>query len=235
MKPGSCMAAESIAHRDGSASVRLAAIPAMPAARPDSELLQRFRDGEAQAFADLLYQYQSTIYGYLCRCGLGGAIRDDLFQEIFLKVSRSASTFSPERPFKPWLFAIAVNTVRSYYRKRQIVAAELSESEHASAQPSGEALVAARETAEWLEAAIASLPLAQREVVILVCAEQLPQAEVAEMLGFPLSTVKTHLRRARLTLARRLTARNARTAREAAHDAPRKSPDEASREASKEA
>lgn len=187
----------------------------MPVSRPDTQLLERFRDGDAQAFADLLDRYQSAIYGYLCRSGLGDAQRDDLFQEIFIKVSRAAPTFAPERPFKPWLFKIAINTVRSYYRKRQLVAAELSEGEHAGTAPSGDAVVAAKETAAWLEAAIARLPLAQREVVILVCGEQMPQAEVAEALGLPLSTVKTNLRRARLTLARRLAVRNAQTAHEA--------------------
>ena len=201
--------------RSGRRGTTLLSVSAMPAAQPDTELLTRFRDGDADAFAQLLHRYQDTVYGYLCRCGLGEDTRDDLFQEIFIKVSRASSTFEPARRFKPWLFAIAVNTVRSHYRKRQLATAELSGCEPASAEPSSEAWLAARETAAWLEGAMATLPLAQREVVILVCCEQLKQAEVAEMLALPVNTVKTLLRRARLTLAQKLTARNARAAHEA--------------------
>lgn len=187
----------------------------MPTQGPDTELLVRFRDGDTAAFAELMHRYKDAIYGYLCRCGLREATRDDLFQEIFIKVDRAAATFAPERPFKPWLFKVAVNTVRSHFRKRELLATDIEACEPASPEPSSEALMAAKETAEWLEAAISRLPLAQREVVILVCAEQMAQVEVAEMLALPVNTVKTLLRRARITLARWLAARNARAAREA--------------------
>ena len=52
------------------------------------------------------------------------------------------------------------------------------------------------------------LPLAQREVLVLACIENLPQKEVAEILGLPVNTVKTHLRRARLVLVDRLAQRD---------------------------
>lgn len=187
----------------------------MTSPRPDIDVLERFRDGDASAFAELLHRHQHAIYGYLYRCGLSEASRDDLFQEIFIKVSRASSNYDPERPFKPWLFTIAINTVRSHHRKRQLLATELGEDDAASTDPSGDAIVAAKQTAAWLETAIARLPFAQREVVNLVCGEQLKQADVAEMLDMPVATVKTLLRRARLALARQLSARNARTAREA--------------------
>ena len=74
--------------------------------------------------------------------------------------------------------------------------------------PNGEQVAEARETAQWLEGAIAKLPLAQREVVGLVCAEHMKQSEVAEVLRIPLSTVKTLLRRARIALAQQLARRN---------------------------
>ena len=60
----------------------------------------------------------------------------------------------------------------------------------------------------FLEGRISELPLARREVLLLACVESLPLKEVASVLGLPLGTVKTHLRRARLTLAEALARRN---------------------------
>ena len=73
----------------------------------------------------------------------------------------------------------------------------------------GERRAIARQTAAWLEGEIRKLPLVQREVLVLACIESLPQKDVAGILGLPLNTVKTHLRRARLALVSRLAQRNA--------------------------
>ncbi len=68
----------------------------------------------------------------------------------------------------------------------------------------------ARLPSEWRisRSQISELPLARREVLLLACVESLPLKEVAAVLGLPLGTVKTHLRRARLTLAEALARRN---------------------------
>ena len=60
----------------------------------------------------------------------------------------------------------------------------------------------------WLEHAIAGLPDAQREVLVMSTIAGPKQQEVAEALGLPLNTVKTHLRRARLALAKALAERD---------------------------
>jgi DNA-directed RNA polymerase specialized sigma24 family protein len=75
------------------------------------------RDGDAQAFAELVARYRRPVYGYLVRCGVEPAARDDLFQEVFAAIHRGAATYHAERRVKPWVFAIAANVVRSHYRK----------------------------------------------------------------------------------------------------------------------
>ena len=80
--------------------------------------------------------------------------------------------------------------------------------------PDSQQLAEARETAAWVEKAIAALPFSQREVVVLCCIEQLPQDDVAAALGMPVNTVKTHLRRARIALAQALARRQAALRRE---------------------
>ncbi len=66
--------------------------------------------------------------------------------------------------------------------------------------PDGEAITSARETTDWLERAIQALPFSQREVLVLATLENLPMNDIASILGLPVGTVKTQLRRARLRL-----------------------------------
>ncbi len=187
---------------------------AMSTPDPDRELFARFVAGDAAAFAVLVRRHQSQVYGYLCRCGVPSASRDDLFQEIFLRVNQAAPRFDAERPFKPWLFAIAVNGVRTYFRKRRRIDRTVLASEPQANEPTGDQIVAAHETATWMTDAIATLPMRQREVLLLVGIERMPVTDVAQTLGIPQNTVKTLLRRGRLTLAKKLATRDARAARE---------------------
>ena len=80
--------------------------------------------------------------------------------------------------------------------------------EPADPDPGPERIVSARQTLDWLEDALAELPPAQREVLLMVAIVGLRQQDVAMALDLPLNTVKTHLRRARLSLAARLAERN---------------------------
>ena len=75
-------------------------------------------------------------------------------------------------------------------------------------------LLAAKETARFLEKSIAELAPAQRDVLQLICGRRMEIAEVAETLDIPHATVKTLLRRGRLILAKKLTLRDQRVARE---------------------
>jgi RNA polymerase sigma factor (sigma-70 family) len=185
----------------------------MTDAAPDlRDALRRHCDGDPEAFAALVAEYRRPVYSYLLRCGVVTEDRDDLFQVIFLKIHRSAGQYQPERPAHPWIFTIVANEVRTYWRRRKVRALVFSPSdphEPADPAPDGERLVDARETVAWLESEIRELPLAQREVLILASLEGRPLAEVAEVLAIPLNTVKTHLRRARLSLCERLARRRA--------------------------
>jgi RNA polymerase sigma-70 factor (ECF subfamily) len=181
----------------------------LPAAEESFErqLLVRHRDGDPDAFEELVQRFRAPIFSYLVRCGVEPASRDDLFQEIFIKIHSASARYHAEQPLPPWIFTIAANTVRSHFRKRRVQGLVFPErrsndpkSESASAQESLEA----QETAAWIDAALAHLPRKQREVFSLCGVQGLPQQQVSEILGMPLNTVKTQLRRARIELARGL-------------------------------
>lgn len=180
---------------------------------PDErELLLRHRDGDPSAFPKLVARYRAPVYSYLVRCGVRESDRDDVFQDIFIKIHRAAAQYQSERPLHPWLFTIVANTVRTHYRKRrvsEIVFMQPSQREPRDPAPDGERVAVARQTATWLEEEIRKLPLMQREVLVLACIENLAQKDIAAALELPLNTVKTHLRRARLALVDKLARRNA--------------------------
>ncbi len=173
----------------------------------ERQLLVRHRDGDPDAFEELVQRFRAPVFSYLVRCGVEPASRDDLFQEIFIKIHNASARYRAEQPLPPWIFTIAANTVRSHFRKRRVQGLVFPgrrlndpKSESASAQESLEA----QETAAWIDAALAHLPRKQREVFSLCGVQGLPQQQVSEILGMPLNTVKTQLRRARIELARGL-------------------------------
>src|SRR5262245_18515398 len=148
--------------------------------------LLRHRDGDPEAFAALVTDYRKPVYSYLIRCGVPAGDRDDLFQAVFLKVHRAAAQYRAELPSHPWIFTIVANEVRSYLRRRRVrelVFGGPAPREPEDPRPDGERAAQARETVAWLEDEIRHLPLAQREVLILVSLEGRALGEVAQALG----------------------------------------------------
>jgi RNA polymerase sigma-70 factor (ECF subfamily) len=169
----------------------------------ERQWLPRHRAGDPAAFGELVVACQSRVYGYLTRCGIPPETRDDLFQEIFLKVHHAAARYEPARPLAPWLFTIVRNTVRNHWRDnppRDLVGTEAIATLPA-ATPDVEAQVSDAEVARWLEGAVTRLPRPQREVLSLVTIGGLDLRQTATVLDLPLNTVKALLGRARRRLA----------------------------------
>lgn len=182
-----------------------------------ADALNRHLAGDPAAFEALVRASGGAVRGLLARYGLNAEERDDVFQEVFLRVHRAAPTWRGERGVKPWLFAIAVNTARSWVSRKR--PRELREAAPASERlvdpaPLGREVAEARELAEWLVRELDLLPLEQREVVLLCGVHQLPMADAAFVLQLPTGTIKSRLRRGRLALADALERREATERRE---------------------
>lgn len=184
-------------------------------AAAESDLILRHLAGDGDAFAELVDRYRSPVFSYLVRCSVALEDRDDLFQETFIRIHRAAGSYDPGRPLHPWLFTIVANTVRNHLRRqrvRSLVGSVEEAGEPAAANPGADRVAAARQTVAWLDQQIRDLPSPRREVLLLAGVENLRLKDIAKVLGLPLGTVKTHLRRARLSLAEALAGRNAREA-----------------------
>jgi RNA polymerase sigma-70 factor (ECF subfamily) len=170
-------------------------------------LLVSHRSGDTEAFTELVQLYRVRIYTYLVRSGVRDGERDDLFQEIFFTVHRYAGRYDPTLPLAPWLFTIAVNAVRSHFRsprnKREILQDEVPDA--VDEAPTAGEVLEGRELAKWLERELMELPEDQRDAMLLCYIKDMEQEDAAKALGMNTNTLKTNLRRARITLVERIT------------------------------
>lgn len=190
--------------------------------------LPRHHRGDPEAFGQLLAAYRTLVMTLLFRYGVETAQRDDLFQEVFLKVHRAAGRYRPSEPLRPWLVSIVLNTVRNHRRasgrsrhamnrlqteldgaNREKAAPGIDvASEQARHAPGPDQTVDTAATLDWLQRQITDLPDPQRDVLVLSTVRGLRMKEIAKLLRIPENTVKTHLRRARLALSERLVERD---------------------------
>ena len=183
----------------------------------DSELLHRHLDGDSDAFAALVARYQRELFSFLARFTGDPALAEDVFQEAFLQLHTSATTFDQSRRLRPWLFTIAANKARDAMRSRSrrqaapldaaIVGDESGRGTYADLIPSDipqpdESLLNL-ETRQAVQRIVREMPEAIRTVVLLAYFNELPYKEIAEILDVPLGTVKSRLHAALKHFARR--------------------------------
>jgi RNA polymerase sigma-70 factor (ECF subfamily) len=157
----------------------------------DEFLMARVQHGQPELLERLLRRHASPLLTFLQRMTGDRHRGEELFQEVFLTVWRKRHLYDYPRPFKPWLYAIAVNKCREAFRSRPPRMLSLDSAEVASpAAP--DALVAA-ETAEMVSRAVTTLPPRQRAVVVLRVWEGLSYARIAEIVDTTEATVRSHM------------------------------------------
>jgi RNA polymerase sigma-70 factor (ECF subfamily) len=173
-------------------------------APPDRDLIQRARRGEADAFGELVTRYQTSVFNVCYRILYERGEAEDLAQEAFLRAYQRLDRFDLERPFGPWIRRVAANLCLNHLAARPVPAAELDEERDPDPGERPEAASEARQQAEEIRHALASLPPHYRAVVELRHYQDLSYDEIAAALGIPLSDVKSHLFRARRLLAEKI-------------------------------
>jgi len=134
---------------------------------------------------------------------------NDCAQEAFIRAYRALHQYDPTLPFGPWLYRITTNASLNHVQRwhaRETPVDELPE-RSAEVDEGPEATAVRREEVAEVVAAMADLPAAYRAALTLRHMQQLSYQEVADALGIPLGTVKTHLHRARAALKVRIAAR----------------------------
>jgi RNA polymerase sigma-70 factor (ECF subfamily) len=165
----------------------------------DAEAVARARGGDLDAYGVLVARY--TLRAHRAAFLLGaGEESDDVVQEAFVKAFRHLSRFRAGEPFGPWLLRIVANETRNLTRsrrRREALALRLctAESEGTAANgPVDEVLAAERRAG--LVAAVNALPDRERQVLVCRYFLDLSEAETAQVLAWPLGSVKSRTSRA---------------------------------------
>jgi RNA polymerase sigma-70 factor (ECF subfamily) len=168
-------------------------------ARPEADewLMAQVACGRREYLEPLVRRHGTPLLSFLARLAGDRHRGEELFQEVFLAVWVKRDQYAFPRPFKPWLYAIAVNKCRASFRGPP---SPLPLGPDADAPPAGdptppETAIAA-ESAEQVTAAVARLPAQQRAVVHLRVWEGLSYGEIAAALGRTEATVRSHMHHA---------------------------------------
>jgi RNA polymerase sigma-70 factor (ECF subfamily) len=188
----------------------------------DTALVARLCAGDGRAFDEVYNGYRPRIFAFLARLSGRRELAEDLTQETFLRLVRFAPRLAEDTRLKVWLYTVARNLYVSHVRwafvdmDRTLALGRWALSEEL--EPSPFDMAAASELERNLERALATLPLASREVLVLVAVERLPSDDAARILMLTPETLRQRLSRARKQLAEALEQPAARTIRKVVLD-----------------
>lgn len=174
---------------------------------PEDELVVRAREGNRDAFAEIVRSYQRRVYAVAMRMTRRHDAADDITQDTFVRAYRHLGRFELGRPLGPWLAKIAVNLSINYL-KASARKEEPFDSEAFSdgptvvtaGEPDAFEQVRSLEFAHALEGAVAALPVEQQCIFRLKVVEEMSYEEIAAVLDVSAGTVMSRLSRARAKL-----------------------------------
>jgi RNA polymerase sigma-70 factor (ECF subfamily) len=173
----------------------------------EQALIKKVRNGDLEAYGEIVREYQNSVFNVCLRILGNVQEAEDLAQEAFLRAYRNIAQFDPNRPFGPWMRVLAANLCYNHINKARLEQAPLEdERDHIPADPheSPEALLELNQENQDLYQKIWKLPENQRIALELRHFQGLSYQEMADALDLPLNTVRSHLYRARRTLAETL-------------------------------
>jgi RNA polymerase sigma-70 factor (ECF subfamily) len=190
----------------------------MNTADADALLVERFKGGDMHAFEMLVVKYQRRIERLIGRMVRDSDLVQDIAQETFIRAYRALPNFRGESAFYTWLYRIAVNSAKKALSdmKRDPVLTESAfavrddddetsrgETELTDGE-TPESLLASKEIAATVNAAIEALSEDLRQAITLREIEGLSYEEISEVMNCPIGTVRSRIFRAREAISERL-------------------------------
>ena len=171
----------------------------------EDELVNRFQNGDIEAFNPLVLKYQKKIYNLIYQRIRDREIAKDISQEVFLKAFKALPDFKGGSAFYSWIYRIAINSSIDFQRRRNrnrvLTFEELPPDADevlrmSDAHPSPEKLLEEKELGKIIREAVRKLPPGQRRVFNLRHRRELAIKEIAVLLNRSEGTIKTHLHHA---------------------------------------
>jgi len=181
----------------------------------DKLLLERFRQGDARAFDDIVHRYREPIFRRVFGMLKNHEDAEEVTQDTFLRARRGLDAFRGDAAFSTWLYQIATNLAHNRYwfwwrrGRHAAVSLDAAVSHEADVtlaemlpdeEPDPGAKAVTHELVERVEAAMACLSPAHREILTLRNVRDLSYEEIAALLDLSLGTVKSRIARAREAL-----------------------------------
>ncbi|MBV9749530.1 MAG: RNA polymerase sigma factor [Acetobacteraceae bacterium] len=178
----------------------------------DESLMCAYRDGDAAAFDRLYARHRGPVYRFFRRQLDTAEAADELFQDVWMKLIDARNSYTPQAKFTTYLYTIAHNRLMDHFRARTRAGLRSLDADEdiaeALAIPDHElpmSIAERRQCAEQLRTAVADLPFAQREALLLHAEGELSLEEIAVMTGTQRETVKSRIRYAVSKLRRELS------------------------------
>lgn len=167
---------------------------------PEAALVGLSRTGNRDAFAEIVQRRQTWIRNLMRRCCRDEALADDLSQQVFMQAWRSIRQLHDAERLGPWLKRIAINAWLQHQRRSDPLRAanEYADNDSMQEPTTGVAMD--------LDRALSTLADDVRLCIVLAYHERMTHAEIAAFTGFPLGTIKSHIRRGSQKLQEELAA-----------------------------
>ncbi|GAA4907947.1 RNA polymerase sigma factor [Streptomonospora salina] len=173
---------------------------------PEQQLLAQVASGDEGGLRELYHRHSAAMLRLLGRLTSDAGTAEEILQEAWLAVWRSAGSYRASASVRAWLLGIARRQAHNRLRRAAAPAVDIDAApEPADRTADVESRVLASAGHEAILAAIARLPEAHRDVVVLALVEELPYADIAEVLRVPVGTVKSRMSTARRTLSAELS------------------------------
>lgn len=166
-------------------------------------VIERVKSGSTEAFADLVSAYQANLFTFLLRLSGNRWDAEELLQDTLVKVYRNLFRYDRRASFRTWIYSIALNTFRTYKRRKRLNAVNYDEldtlfqSSDLKPDQSPELLLEAKEGARAILHLLSFLKADQRAALTLKYLQGFSHAEIGQVLGISEAAAKMKVYRAR--------------------------------------
>jgi RNA polymerase sigma-70 factor (ECF subfamily) len=174
---------------------------------PEQNILESAKLGNLESFEKILFQYEKAIFNYLLKITGQKQDAEDLAQETFIKLYLSLEKIEADKSFKAWLYKIATNTAYDWLRRKrkQPALSNIEDlEEKIESETSKNDLSYYTEQKEIISSGLDKIEPAHRSILLLYYFQDFSYGEIADILGIPINTVKTHLYRAKRSLKKKI-------------------------------
>jgi len=178
----------------------------------DEDLIERFQNGDEQAYVELVNRYRNRLINFVYRFTNDSEKSEDIVQDTLIKLYTHKHYYKKIAKFSTWIYTIAANYAKTELRKKKHrkttnlsqMSSDEKEYDLPAVQPETDQAIENEYLEKRIQDAINTLPLHFKTVVILRDIQELSYDEISNIVEVPLGTVKSRINRARLQLQKEL-------------------------------